>query len=199
VKRIPILPTLVVLAAVALMIGLGIWQLQRAKWKEGLLARYGVAQTLPSMAFPSVPGPDSEQILFRRAGAFCLSVTKWSASAGENRAGEPGWRHLADCRRGGAEGPGMLVDMGWSTTADAPVWKGGQVSGVIAPDSKRKISLVSDVAAPGLQPSAPPTPAQIPNNHRAYAVQWFLFAAVAGVIYLLALYWRQKKVAPPQA
>jgi len=27
----------------------------------------------------------------------------------------------------------------------------------------------------------------IPNNHLAYAVQWFLFAGIAGVIYALAL------------
>ncbi|WP_232475871.1 SURF1 family protein [Flavisphingomonas formosensis] len=186
-KRIPILPSIVVLVAVGIMIGLGIWQLQRAIWKEGLLARYATAKALPTMAFPSVPDSRSEELLFRRAGAFCLSVTKWNARAGENRAGEPGWRHLADCRRGGAEGPGMLVDMGWSTTADAPAWKGGQVNGVIAPDSRRRIMLVSDIAAPGLQPSAPPTPAQIPNNHRAYAWQWFLFAATALTIYAIAL------------
>jgi len=192
-KRLPVLPTLLVLVAVAIMIGLGVWQLQRARWKEGLLAHYAAAQTLPSMAFPSVPGPGSEEILFRRAGAFCLAVTGWSARAGENRAGQPGWRHLADCRRGGSEGPGMLVDMGWSTSAAAPAWNGGQVNGVIAPDSKRKIMLVSDRAAPGLQPSAPPTPADIPNNHRAYAVQWFLFAAVALVIYAIALRRRTEK------
>jgi surfeit locus 1 family protein len=27
----------------------------------------------------------------------------------------------------------------------------------------------------------------VPNNHLAYAVQWFLFAGVAAVIYALAL------------
>ena len=47
--------------------------------------------------------------------------------------------------------------------------------------------LVADGAAPGLQPSARPSIESIPNNHRGYAVQWFLFAATAIVIYLLAL------------
>src|SRR3546814_3746398 len=32
--RLPILPTLVVAAAVAVMIGLGFWQLERKAWKE---------------------------------------------------------------------------------------------------------------------------------------------------------------------
>src|SRR3546814_10853968 len=36
--RLPILPTLVVAAAVAVMIGLGFWQLERKEWKEALIA-----------------------------------------------------------------------------------------------------------------------------------------------------------------
>ncbi|HEX6072551.1 MAG TPA: SURF1 family cytochrome oxidase biogenesis protein, partial [Sphingomicrobium sp.] len=36
IRRLPVIPTIVVAAAVAAMIGLGIWQLQRAHWKEGL-------------------------------------------------------------------------------------------------------------------------------------------------------------------
>jgi cytochrome oxidase assembly protein ShyY1 len=47
--------------------------------------------------------------------------------------------------------------------------------------------LVAATAAPGLQPSAPPSIEQIPNNHRSYAVQWFAFAGIALVIYALAL------------
>jgi cytochrome oxidase assembly protein ShyY1 len=47
--------------------------------------------------------------------------------------------------------------------------------------------LVSDTAAPGLEASAPPSPDEVPNNHLAYAVQWFLFAGVAALIYILAL------------
>src|SRR5205823_12604763 len=39
-RRLPITATLIVALAVAVMIGLGVWQLQRAKWKETLLARY---------------------------------------------------------------------------------------------------------------------------------------------------------------
>jgi surfeit locus 1 family protein len=27
----------------------------------------------------------------------------------------------------------------------------------------------------------------VPNNHLSYAVQWFLFAAIASVIYVLAV------------
>ncbi len=191
-KRLPLLPTLIVAAAIAVMVALGIWQLQRAHWKDGLLADYAQAATLPPIAWPAVPQP-KDAPLFRRATGFCLNVTGWTASAGRNLKGEAGWSHIASCRTGGAEGPGMQADMGWSRNPANPVWQGGDVTGVIAPDSKHVIRMISATPAPGLEASQPPNPEDIPNNHLAYAVQWFLFAAVAGIIYWLALRrrWRQ--------
>ena len=47
--------------------------------------------------------------------------------------------------------------------------------------------IVSDSPAPGLVRTAPPNPADIPNNHLSYAFQWFAFAAAALIIYVLAL------------
>jgi len=185
-RRTPILPTIIVLAAVATMIALAFWQLRRAEWKEALLAGYAANAGKPPITYPMVPQPD-ESLLFRRAGGDCLEVVSWSARAGHNSAGEPGWRHVALCRRG-AEGPGMAVDLGWSKSADAPKgYRGGPVSGTMDFDRDHVFLLVADTPAPGLQPSAKPSPADIPNNHRAYAVQWFLFAIVALVIYVIAL------------
>ena len=48
--------------------------------------------------------------------------------------------------------------------------------------------LVADRAPAGLEPlnAAEPRP-PIPNNHLFYAIQWFFFAAVAVLIYALAL------------
>ena len=184
-KRLPLLPTLIVAVAIAIMIGLGIWQLQRAQWKEGLIARYEGAADLPPIAWPNVPTED-EALFYRRTAAFCTEVTGWRAVAGQNELGQSGWSHIAACRTG-AEGPGMQADMGWSTDAQPPQWRGGEVTGIIAPDSRHVIRLVSADAAPGLEPSAKPDPAAMPNNHLFYAVQWFLFAGMAAVIYVLAL------------
>ena len=61
---------------------------------------------------------------------------------------------------------------------------------MIGPDWDKQVLLVSAEAAPGLQPSEPPSLDAIPNNHLAYAVQWFLFAGVALVIYAIALHRR---------
>jgi surfeit locus 1 family protein len=38
-----------------------------------------------------------------------------------------------------------------------------------------------------------PDPRDLPNNHFSYAVQWFLFAATALVIYGIAVWKRGKK------
>ena len=49
--RIPILPTIIVVAAVATMIGLGIWQLERKEWKEALIAEARQADAPPARDF----------------------------------------------------------------------------------------------------------------------------------------------------
>jgi cytochrome oxidase assembly protein ShyY1 len=189
--RLPVIATTVVAVAVATMIGLGIWQLQRAEWKKGLLARYEQAGKLPPVAWPAVPDK-REDYYFRRATGFCLEVVGWRAVAGRNVRDEPGQAHIAQCRTG-AEGPGMQVDIGWSLSSEAPGWKGGPVTGTIAPDSKYGIRLVSAGPAPGLEQSAPPSIEAIPNNHLLYAFQWFAFAAIAAIIYVLALRKRMRE------
>jgi surfeit locus 1 family protein len=186
-RRVPVVATLIVAAAVALMIGLGVWQLQRAKWKEGLLAQYARAQNLPPIAWPTVPLHNDRLPLFRSATGVCIRPVARHAIAGENLAGEPGYVQIVDCATG-AEGPGMSVEVGWSKNPNAKVnWPGGPVSGIIAPDRHTRMRLVAASAPPGLEPSKPPSLDSIPNNHRSYALQWFSFAAIALIIYGLAL------------
>jgi cytochrome oxidase assembly protein ShyY1 len=191
--RFPLLPTILVAAAVATMIGLGVWQLQRMGEKKALIARFHQASKVPPIAWPSVP-PAGNELLYRKATGFCTEVMGWRAVAGRSASGETGWSHIAACRTGGLEGPGMQVDMGWSKSSAAPAgWRGGEVSGVIAPDSTYRIRLISARPAPGLQTSAPPSPEATPNNHLMYAIQWFFFALAAAIIYLLALRRRQHR------
>jgi surfeit locus 1 family protein len=193
IRRLPIIPTLIVTAAVAVMIGLGIWQLRRAQWKEGLLAQYAKAERLPPVVWPTEPLRSEQLPLFRHATGVCLRPVGQRAAAGENRTGEPGYVHIVDCATG-AEGPGMSVEVGWSKDPNAKVnWSGGPVSGTIAPDRRMRMRLVAGSAPPGLEPSAPPSIDAIPNNHRSYALQWFSFAAIALIIYGLAVRkrWRE--------
>ena len=194
-SRLPIIPTIVVAAAIAVMIWLGVWQLQRARWKEGLLAQYATAEQLPPIAYPTMPmsGPLP---LFRHATGVCLQVAGHRAQAGENRAGEPGYVQILDCATG-AEGPGMSVEVGWSRDPNAKVnWNGGPVSGVIVPDRHSRMRLVAASAPAGLEASKIPDVTTVspitPGGHRGYAVTWFSLAAIALVIYALAVSKRLK-------
>lgn len=186
IRRLPLVPSLIVGLAVATMIGLGIWQLGRGREKTALIERYAAAPNLPATQFPTIPvGEDLP--LFRRATGLCLQPTAKRVTAGQNRNGETGYVHIVTCRTG-AEGPGMAVQIGWSKDPRAGSgWPGGPVSGIIAPDSRYRMRLVADEPAEGLEPSAIPSVESIPNNHFSYAVQWFLFAGIAVVIYLLAV------------
>lgn len=203
--RLPLIPTVLVALAVAAMIGLGVWQLDRRQQKEAMLAQLADNPAKPPVAFPR-PGADAESLLFRRSGLFCLEPVSWTSAGGMGVNGRRGWRQIATCRTG-VEGPGAMVDIGVAADPRAkPQWRGGEVTGRLAhaPDSRPSIlklfagerapsyMLVADQPLAGLEPTQPPAPDSIPNNHLAYAVQWFLFAAAAVVIYLLALRWRDR-------
>ena len=192
-KRLPFWPTLIVGMAIAAMIALGIWQLQRLAWKEALLEEYTGASQRPATAWPVVP--DAATLpLYRASSVNCLDVIDWRSSSGRNTRGQSGWVHIASCSTG-AEGPGAQVVAGWSMRPENPEWDGGQVRGVIAPDSAHLIRLVAAPPVAGLEAVQPPSPEDIPNNHLAYAIQWFLFAGIAAVIYGLALGRRAKSTA----
>lgn len=193
-RKLPLIPTILVGLAVAAMIGLGFWQLERRGQKEALLESYRAAAGRPPISWPVVP-PKEPLPLFRSATGNCLQVTGFRTGAGQNLHGEPGFLIIADCRTG-AEGPGLAVELGWSKNPNAGrAFRGGLVSGVIAPDRLSRMRLVAATPGPGLVASAPPSPETIPNNHLSYAVQWFLFAAIALIIYALALRqrWRREE------
>jgi cytochrome oxidase assembly protein ShyY1 len=199
-RRLPIVATIAVAAAVLVMIGLGVWQLQRANWKAGLLERYAAAELMPPVSWPTVPLKDDQLPLFRHATGICLRPVEARAGAGQNQAGDTGYAHIVDCATG-AEGPGMSVEVGWSQDPNAKVdWSGGPVSGIIVPDRRSRMRLVAASAPPGLQPSKVPDVASAsavsPAGHRGYAATWFGLAIVALVIYGLALAKRWRQDAP---
>jgi surfeit locus 1 family protein len=207
-SRWPVLPTIAVGAACTTMMALGVWQLDRRSEKEALITRYAENRALSAeIAFPETQAvPDTA--LFRRSQIMCLEPVSWEKQGGRSASGKSGFRNIAHCRSG-VEGPGIAIDVGVSKDPRTnPVWKGGLVSGIIGlePSSASVLSrmlgkapppralLVATVPAPGLEASEPPSPDDVPNNHLAYAVQWFLFAGIAALIYLLALKRRKTRV-----
>lgn len=188
-RRLPVLPTIVVAVCVALMIALGLWQLvDRLPQKEAFIADLRANPARPVIAFPTTP---DDTLLFRRATADCRAPVSIETKG----AGASGFRLIARCRGG------LAVQLGTTHDPNRQVpWQGGVVFGYVshAPDGRSLIGTLFDhrppammlVAAtppPGLAANAPPDPESVPNNHLSYGVQWFFFAAIASVIYLLAV------------
>lgn len=188
-RRLPILSTLVVAAAVATMVALGLWQLlDRHPRKQAYLAQLQANPAKPPVAFPARP---DEALLFRRASATCVPPTRVRLEG----AGAAGYRAIATCA------DGLTVQLGTTRDPMARVtWGGGGVAGTVAnaPGGQSLIGSLLDPQAPrqmlvvasplaGLAPNPPPKVDSVPNNHLAYAGQWFFFAGVAALIYLLAL------------
>ena len=187
-RRIPIIPTILVVAAAATMGALGIWQLGRADEKAALLARYVVAdENLASVPFPL--SGEGEEALYRRSELTCEGAISKAAGAGTSAKGEKGWAHKSICQLDG--GAQALLYLGWSRDPNSPAWDGGEVQGIIGPGPR----LVLDPPVAGLAPLAKPDPQDLPNNHLAYAGQWFLFAITALIIYAFALRrrWRDEE------
>ncbi len=191
--RIPIVSTIIVAFAVAAMIALGLWQLlDRLPQKEAFLAQLAANPAKPAIPFPQRA---DDTLLFRRATSDCGSVRS-SQLVG---AGKAGFRLIVDC----STGPGATTTVQLGTTRDPnfrSTWRGGRVSGYItyAPSSQsligsafhreaKPLMLVAATPPPGLTANAEPDLDTVPNNHLAYAWQWFFFAMIASVIYVLAL------------
>ncbi len=179
--RIPVLPSIVVAAAVATMIALGFWQLDRRDQKEALIARAERALATPEqVVFPEDPSA-RDALLYRRTTISCARASGTTTVAGTSAAGEKGVAQRTSCLLPG--GGSATVDLGFSRDPRPVAWSGGEVSGIIAPGGR--IVATGEIA--GLERLAPPDPRDLPNNHLAYAGQWFFFALTALVIYVLAL------------
>jgi surfeit locus 1 family protein len=189
VRRLPVLPTLLVGIAVAAMIALGLWQLlDRRPRKLAFLEQLAGNPTLPPVAFPRTP---DERLLFRRSTATCPAPVAVRLAG----AGAAGFRAIATCAGG------LTVQLGTTRDPKARVnWAGGTATGYIghAPDGRSLIGaalhpqppqpmLIATPPLAGLDANAPPDVESVPNNHLAYGMQWFFFAGVATVIYLLAV------------
>lgn len=188
-KRLPVIPTLIVLAAVAVMIRLGFWQIDRMHEKDASLAQYGAAQA--NLAIAEWPGGIDNHLVRRQLSysqlrGTCAEVVRIQSISGYNAKGEAGWRHIAHCRMSAGYSRGEIV-LGWSQASQAPQWGGGPVQGTFLMTGQYDARVVAQPPLAGLEPNARPNPNDIPNNHWSYAIQWFLFALVALVIYGLAL------------
>ena len=103
-----ILPTIVMLPVLAVLLGLGTWQMQRLSWKAGLLASIDAAELAP----PPALAPDAVPARYARVVATGRFDHAKEALLGlEVRGNTLGAHLLTPLLRDGA--PALLVDRGW--------------------------------------------------------------------------------------
>ncbi|UAB79505.1 SURF1 family protein [Erythrobacter sp. SCSIO 43205] len=195
IRQLPLIPTIIVVAAASVMVALGFWQLGRADEKAAMIAEFEAAQEQGS--FTSTPGAST---LYHEAELTCSQVVGRTAISGRNANGRNGYVHVVQCTAPLAlmpdeivydvvdEGPyDAEIVLGWSQGPQSPEWEPDTVRGVIAPGGELGWRLVADPPQAGLLANARPDPNDLPNNHLAYAGQWFFFAMTALVIYFFAV------------
>ena len=203
-----IFPLLLGIAGTALLISLGLWQLERLAWKVGVIAEIEGRIGAAPVAIPADPAPDRDRYLPVTArGDFTGNDLHVLVSTRDQGAGhriisafvlEDGRRVMVDegyVRRGGelhpgpAEGVTVTGNLHWPDEVDRwtpePDMSEGLFFARDVPAMARALDTepVLIVARPvdGTAPRAqalPVTTEGIPNDHLGYAIQWFGLAAV---------------------
>ena len=124
----PIGLTLVMLVAMAILIGLGVWQVKRLRWKEHLLAEVAAAQNAPPEPLQVVlgQGVDGLDTDYRKVQLDCPGVeTTPFIKLYALRDAVQGYRIVTACSLSGAAYGSILVDRGFVSNDDAARLKPG--------------------------------------------------------------------------
>ena len=159
--RFPIGLTIATAIALAILVALGVWQMERRAWKEDLLARIAALQAAPARpveeVLTSAKGP--EDLSFVRVRAVCpgLATAPFLQLYGL-RDGQAGTRLISACRLGADRS--ILVDRGF--VADT-------ISSRPPVDSARQAPVTVEGVLRA--PDAPTfvTPANQPNANQWYS------------------------------
>jgi surfeit locus 1 family protein len=125
-------PTLATLAALAVLLGLGTWQVQRLHWKEGLIAERAAQLAVPPAPLPA-DAEDWRAFDFRRVsvtGAFRHDLEQLFGAYAVD--GQFGQHVLTPLVR--QDGLAVLVDRGWvpADKAHPATRRAGELQGEVA-------------------------------------------------------------------
>jgi surfeit locus 1 family protein len=213
-------PILFGLGGVAILVSLGVWQVQRLAWKEGVLAEIEAEIAADPVPLPDAPDKEAHGYLpVQATGVFGEDYLRVLV---RQRGQGAGYRVISPFETGGRV---ILVDRGFMPTEGVPPAHQGavtvtgnlhwpeEVDGFTPdPDIARNIWYARDVAALSARlgtepvliiardlsvPDAPVTPlpvdtSGIPNDHLNYAITWFSLATLwlGMTLYLL---WRIRR------
>lgn len=213
------------LAGCALLLGLGIWQVQRLEWKSGILAEIEARIAAPAEPLPQVLEPETDRYTpVRVSGTTTGTPLHVLVSPGNLGAG---YRVISPFET--PAGRRLMVDLGFIPQAakDQPLppmeltvhgnlhWPRETDGFTPAPDRARNIWFARDVPemaeALGTEPllvvlrHSDALPARItplpvgtegiPNDHLGYAITWFSLAAIWAGMTGLLLWRMQRKTA----
>jgi surfeit locus 1 family protein len=115
-RRFAVIPAVATALGIVILIGLGVWQVQRLHWKEGLLARIAALQSAPPQPLDvvlsrSARDPDIDYV---RVKAICPDIeTTPYLRLYSVKDGYAGWRIIAACPLTGGPYGAILVDRGF--------------------------------------------------------------------------------------
>jgi len=115
-RRFAVIPALATAIGIVILIGLGIWQVQRLHWKEGLLARIAALQSAPPQPLDGVlrRAANDPDIDYVRVRATCPDIeTAPYLRLYSVKDGYAGWRIIAACPLSGGAYGAILVDRGF--------------------------------------------------------------------------------------
>ena len=215
-----IAPLLFGLIGTAILLALGVWQLQRLAWKEGVLAEIEARISTPPVPVPDTPDPVADRYL-PVATAGTPTGPELHVLTSRKAAG-PGYRVISAFELGERR---ILVDLGFVAEAekDAPrpskeidltgnlvwpnetdpwftpepnldrnIWFARDVEKMAAHLDTEPVMVAVRQVSPDLPTRPMPVTIDVPNDHLGYAITWFSLAAIwiGMTAYLL---WRIKR------
>ncbi|MEN8894346.1 MAG: SURF1 family protein [Planktotalea arctica] len=218
-----IVPLLFGLVGSAILISLGVWQMQRLTWKEAILADIETRITAAPVAIPAMPDPVADKYLPVTARGE-ITGDEVHVLVSQKQIGA-GYRIIAAFEL--LDGRRVLLDRGFvkvqQKEAMRPTgmsqvvgnlhWPDEKGSSIPEPDLKAEIWFARDVPALAAHLNTEPVliiarnvdladdpvaplpvdSASIPNDHLQYALTWFSLALI-WMVMTLAFLWRARGV-----
>ena len=221
--RRTIFPLLMGLIGCAILVGLGVWQVQRLTWKTAILADLdsrilaapvplsgvdtadpGSQRFLPVVAEGQLTGEEIH--VLSAADGPGYRVIGVLDTGGRRVMADLGFVPLADKDRDRAADEVMITgNLHWPQEVDdwtpapdtaANIWYARDVGPMAAALGTKPLLLVARRITPTLGTAAMPLDSEaVPNDHLGYAITWFSLAAVWAVMTGIFL-WRGRRAVP---
>lgn len=203
-----IAPLLFGIAGVAVLLALGIWQVQRLAWKQAILTEIAARISGPPIALPEVLDPAGDKYLpvtvsgdftgediavlasLKNIGAIWRLVAVLETPDGRRIMVDRGYVTPQEDNRTGPESAVTVTgNLHWPEETDSftpdpdaktGLWFARDVTVMAAALGTEPVLVVARETSEG-QPSATPLPVGaegIPNDHLNYAITWFSLAAI---------------------